>query len=94
MGIAAVAPASRAEGSRAGGLASAPELIIDKSSKDLTGAAKEAAQQRRANTSLDINKAAARKRVVNPYLSHRADDDTVFHTDDGTVASPRDLRIA
>ena len=59
--------------SRAGGLASAPELIIDGSSKNLTSAAEEAAQQRRENAVLDINKAAARKRVVNPYLSHRED---------------------
>jgi hypothetical protein len=74
-GLADADAAAPAGGGRAGGLASAPELIIDKSSKDLSGAAKEAAQQRRAHTSLDINKAAARKRVVNPYLSHRADDD-------------------
>ena len=57
------------------GLASAPELIIDRGAKDFSDAAKEAAQQRRANTSLDINKVAARKRVLNPCLSHRVDED-------------------
>ena len=67
--------AAQTAGSRVGGLASAPELIIDRGAKDFSDAAKEAAQQRRANTSLDINKIAARKRVLNPYLSHRVDED-------------------
>ena len=53
------------------GLASAPELVLDKNGKDVATTSVEAAKILREHASLKINRDVARKKAVNPYLAHR-----------------------
>lgn len=54
------------------GLAAAPELVLDKNGRDVASTSAEAAKRVRNRASLQINRTAARRKAVNPYLAHRS----------------------
>ena len=60
-----------------------------KATTDLAQVAAEAVQQRRANSSLQINKTAARKKLVNPYLAHKSSSsDNSSFSSSSTASNP------
>ena len=71
------------------GLAAAPELVLDKNGRDVASTSAEAAKRVRNRASLQINRTAARKKAVNPYLAHRSSSSSGSSSSSSTTTTSK-----